>query len=109
MILPDLKHAPARGKTQQMLSSRHMFHVPLAKHWGFSTVFDPRQNISAFCGIAIHSSLLILSSSCSIPAPVLRLQHIRRRIDQGIAAGRCNRAAALSSPGHNAGDLLLPA
>ncbi len=48
MILPDLKHALARGKTQQMLSSRHMFHVPLAKHWGFSTVFDPGQNISAF-------------------------------------------------------------
>ncbi len=48
MILPDLKHTFARGKTQQMLSSRHMCHVPLAKHWGFSTVFDPGQNISAF-------------------------------------------------------------
>ncbi len=39
--------AGVQRKTQ-MLSSRHMFHAPLAKHWGFSTFFDPVQNISAF-------------------------------------------------------------
>ncbi len=54
MILQDQKHALARGKTQQMLSSRRMFHAPLAKHWGFSTVFDPRQNISAFVAVTSH-------------------------------------------------------
>ncbi len=56
MILPDLKHALARGKTQQMLSSRHMYHVPLAKHWGFSTVFDPGRTSRPF-GLLIFSRL----------------------------------------------------